>query len=38
MNLDDTAADMAGLGIPGDVIADLEALSHHSAPATVVTF
>jgi hypothetical protein len=26
---------MAGLGIPGDVIAYLEAHAHHFAPATI---
>jgi hypothetical protein len=36
MNLDDAAADMTGLGIPGDVIADFEALAHHVTPATIV--
>jgi hypothetical protein len=28
MDLDNPAADMPGLGIPGDVIADFESFSH----------
>jgi hypothetical protein len=32
MNLDNPAADMSGLGILGDVIADFEAFSHLILP------
>jgi hypothetical protein len=32
MDLDNPAADMPGLGIPGDVIADFEAFSHLILP------
>jgi hypothetical protein len=32
MDLDNPAADMPGLGIPGDVVADFESLSHLILP------
>jgi hypothetical protein len=35
MDLDNPAADMPGLGIPGDVIADFETLSHVVPPTRI---
>ena len=32
MDIDNPAADMPGLGIPGDVVADFESLSHLNLP------
>lgn len=36
MYLDDLAADLAGLRVPGHVIADLESFAHHERPPSAV--